>query len=191
MIAFLEGIVHSVSTSSVVVIVNGIGYEVFMVERNLRNNVINEQQPTSLFIYHHIRENTAELYGFLEQEEKQMFLHLISVSGIGPKVALTILNTASVDLLHEAVTSQDKRLLEKVSGIGAKKAEKILLELKDKLGSAIRTTKGAPQVDGDVIDALEQLGYTRTNIQKALREIPPECVEAQDKINAVLKYLGS
>ena len=126
MISSLTGTIQGAFQGSIIVDVGGVGYEVFMTERTLRSTDIQEGKQVFLFTHHHIRENASELYGFLSYNEKQMFLSLLSVSGIGPKVALSILHTASVDILVEAVSQQDHSILETIAGVGQKKAQKII-----------------------------------------------------------------
>ena len=193
MIASLNGTIQEIHAQSVVVEIGGVGYEVFTTQRTLGTLMPKKDTDVFLFTYHHIRENLSELYGFLDQQEKQMFLALLIVSGIGPKVALSILNTASVKTLQSAVVSQDSSVLEKVSGIGQKKAQKIILELKDKI-DGIDVATGASvflsDVERDVVDALEKMGYSRSSVQKALRTIPQDLETVQEKIKAVLQFLS-
>lgn len=193
MIASLTGTIQEIMPQSVVIDVNGVGYEVFATQKTLGAFLTKKGQDIFVFTYQHLRENSSELYGFLDQQEKQMFLALLIVSGIGPKVALSILNTASVKTLQSAVVSQDSSVLEKVSGIGQKKAQKIILELKDKIDD-IEVAPGASvflsDIEKDVIDALGKMGYPRTSVQKALRTIPQELETAQEKIKATLQILS-
>ena len=194
MIASLNGTIQEVFPQSVVIDVNGVGYEVFATQQTLGSFLTKKGQDVFVFTYHHIRENLSEIYGFLDQQEKQMFLALLIVSGIGPKVALSILNTASVKVLQGAVVNQDSSVLEKVSGIGQKKAQKIILELKDKIDD-IDVAEGVSvfltDVEKDVIEALAKMGYPRTSVQKALRTIPQDLETVQEKIKATLQLLSN
>ena len=194
MISSLSGTIQEVFPNSVVIDVNGVGYEVFTTQQILGAFLTKKGQDIFVFTYQHIRENLSELYGFLDQQEKQMFLALLIVSGIGPKVALSILNTASVQVLKGAVVSQDSSVLEKVSGIGQKKAQKIILELKDKIDD-IDVAQGVnvflTDVERDVIEALAKMGYSRTSVQKALRTIPRDLETVQEKIKATLQLLSN
>ena len=194
MISSLSGTIQEVFPNSVVIDVNGVGYEVFTTQQTLGAFLTKKGQDIFVFTYQHIRENLSELYGFLDQQEKQMFLALLIVSGIGPKVALSILNTASVQVLKGAVVSQDSSVLEKVSGIGQKKAQKIILELKDKIDD-IDVAQGVnvflTDVERDVIEALAKMGYSRTSVQKALRTIPRDLETVQEKIKATLQLLSN
>lgn len=189
MIVYLEGKIHDKLLNSVVVLVEGVGYEVFMTEQNMNSSDIRTGKTAKIFTYHHIRDNSMELYGFLTESEKKMFLSLLLVSGIGPKVALGILNVTSVKVLQQAVVNQDSSILEKVSGIGTKKAQKIIIELKDKI-EGVDVAEIMPSVEKDVVDALESFGYSRVQIQKAIREIPSEIEKVEEKIKATLKHLG-
>lgn len=194
MIASLSGTIQEITPHSVVIDINGVGYEVFATQQTLGALLTKKGQDIFVFTYQHIRENLSELYGFLDQQDKQMFLALLIVSGIGPKVALSILNAASVKVLRGAVASQDSSVLEKVSGIGQKKAQKIILELKDKIDD-IDVAEGASvfltDVEKDVIEALAKMGYPRTSVQKALRTIPQDLETVQEKIKAILQLLSN
>ena len=194
MIASLSGTIQEITPHSVVLDVNGVGYEVFATQQTLGTLLTKKGQDIFVFTYQHIRENLSELYGFLDQQDKQMFLALLIVSGIGPKVALSILNAASVKVLRGAVASQDSSILEKVSGIGQKKAQKIILELKDKIED-IDIAEGASvfltDVEKDVIEALAKMGYPRTSVQNALRTIPQDLETVQEKIKATLQLLSN
>lgn len=194
MIASLSGTIQEITPHSVVIDINGVGYEVFATQQTLGALLTKKGQDIFVFTYQHIRENLSELYGFLDQQDKQMFLALLIVSGIGPKVALSILNAASVKVLRGAVASQDSSVLEKVSGIGQKKAQKIILELKDKIDD-IDVAEGASvfltDIEKDVIEALAKMGYPRTSVQKALRTIPQDLETVQEKIKAILQLLSN
>jgi len=132
-----------------------------------------------LFTYYHLREDAAELYGFYSESECNLFKLLIGISGVGPKAALSILSTLSVDAFIRAVLSQDAKAISSAQGIGLKSAQKIILELKDKLSGwsiddgDFTLPEKVPQVDSDVqkeaINALTVLGYTRAEALKAVK----------------------
>ena len=139
-----------------------------------------------------VREDALDLYGFQNQTELEFFEMLISVSGIGPKGALGILNVAPVDHLKEAIAMGDTAALTKVSGIGSKSAQKIILELRDKLGGHESETGGTMLGDErDAIEGLVALGYAERSAREALKKVPPEIKGTGARIKGALKQLGS
>lgn len=190
MIAFLRGTIKEVEISSLILEVGGVGYEVRCIERECLGFAGREGKELELYTYYHLRENAAELYGFLRKEERQMFVILIGISGIGPKGALNILNAAPLDVLQRAIAEGETSILTKVSGIGNRIAQKIILELKDKFSSDWAKLPGDIKKETDVLEALQSLGYARSDIQRALRDIPDGIERMEDKLREVLKILG-
>ena len=148
-----------------------------------------------MFLWTHlsVRETSHDLFGFAERGALEVFELLITISGIGPKTALGILNVATPNMLRRAVSTGDTSYLTKVSGIGKKNAEKIVLELKDKLHV---TEGGAPagkqaQVDSDVIEALVSLGYNERDARGVLKELPSDLISASEKVKHALKLLSN
>jgi Holliday junction DNA helicase RuvA len=130
MIAYISGKILDISENSVLIMPHsGVGYEIAINE--LTYSKIATQEDIDLYLYHHISEATQALYGFMEREEKKVFLELIKISGIGGKVALSILSLG-IDYIIQAIQNEDKAAVEQIKGIGKKMAEKIILELKDK-----------------------------------------------------------
>lgn len=189
MIAFLRGIIQSVLPSSIIVDVSGIGYEVFVTDRMYSLCASQVGQEFECVVYHHIRENALDLYGFASQQEKDMFCAFLSISGIGPKVALSILNAAPLSLLRQAIAEQDSVILTKVSGIGAKKAQKIILELQD-VDIDIASMGSESALDRDVVEALEGIGYSRSQIQRTLRALPDSAMSVEEKIKRAIQEMG-
>jgi Holliday junction DNA helicase RuvA len=136
-----------------------------------------------------VRENSIDLYGFSTEEELRVFELLITVSGVGPKSALAILGVAGVRAIEEAVGTGDTSSLTKISGIGRKTAEKIVLELNGKL---VATVKGGGRAsdDVDVYEALKSLGYREKDIQETIKKLPENLVGTNEKIKYILKNLG-
>src|SRR3989344_6646300 len=136
-----------------------------------------------------VRENSLDLYGFETEEELKVFELLITVSGVGPKSALAILGVAGVSAIEEAVHTKDTSSLTKISGIGRKTAEKIVLELDGKL---IGVEKGRNKTSEniDVYDALRSLGYKERDIQETIKNLPKDLTGANEKIKQALKNLG-
>jgi len=188
MIARLSGAIVDILPHSLVVEVGGVGYEAFCTDRVIGG--AKEGEQVTLYTFYYLRENSAELYGFFDKEERAMFEVLLTVSGIGPKAALTILNAAPTSMLQQAIAQEDVSILTKVSGIGSKKAQKIIIELKDKFADVLISLPGSISVEAEVMEALESIGYSRAQVQKIIRELPQEVVTVEERIHAALKMLG-
>ncbi|MBX4181490.1 Holliday junction branch migration protein RuvA [Candidatus Parcubacteria bacterium] len=189
MISSLSGTVRHKDLHYIVVDVGGVGYKVAVT-----TDVSLEATPSSpIFLWTHlaVRENALDLYGFLDKETLEIFELLITISGIGPKTALGILNVASPATLRQAVGSSDTSYLTRVSGIGKKNAEKIVLELKDKLkvseSDKVTDTRG----EGDALEALVSLGYTERDSREALKKVSKDVQGAAERVKVALKNLAS
>src|SRR3989344_8413746 len=145
MISYVSGTVIEKSTRFVVVDVGGVGYRVFVTEDTLR--LLKIGVAATLKTHHSVREDTEELFGFLDEEDLKLFELLLGVPGIGPKTALNILNVATPETLRRSIISNETAYLTKISGIGKKTAEKIVLELKEKLGKGQEGTTLKEEVD--------------------------------------------
>ncbi|MBI2462911.1 MAG: Holliday junction branch migration protein RuvA [Candidatus Spechtbacteria bacterium] len=190
MIGFLRGKILEVEDNAVLCDVQGVGYRIFCVPRDIPQFAREIGQDKTLYTFHYIRETVMELYGFPTKADEQMFRILLTVSGIGPKGAMGILNAAPVDTLQRAIASGDTTMLTRVSGIGNKIAQKVVLELKDKYGEEWGTLPGNIKEETDVLEALATLGYSRGDAQKVLRALPEGPVTPEEKIKAALKILG-
>ena len=190
MIARLRGTVAGLNEKYLILDVSGVGYKVYAATDTLAS--LHEGDATALFTYLAVREDALDLYGFANSEELDFFEMLISVSGIGPKGALGVLSATTTDTLKRAIGTGDTSYLTKVSGIGRKTAEKIVLELRDKLrahGDA-KETPGVLRAESDVVEALKSLGYSQNEARDALKNIPPEIVGTNARIKEALKILG-
>lgn len=138
----------------------------------------------SLFVYTHVREDALALFGFLRAEDKQLFEKLISVSGIGPRLAITILSGMQADAMVAAIKSNNLPALTRIPGIGKKTAERMVLELRDKLDAfdAREAIAGVSPVEEDVISALVNLGYQRGLVEKTLSQLPKAANESFDNL---------
>jgi Holliday junction DNA helicase RuvA len=195
MIAYLHGkIVYKSSPLKkgcfVIIDVDGVGYQVLVSAKVLEAIKINE--PYQLFTYHHVREDIEELYGFLHQEEVDFFKLLISISGIGPKTALGILDKTEIKDIQDAVIRESPSALANVSGIGQKTAEKIVLGLKGSVQGIIESaaSAGGGLNNIDVIEALIALGFSTDQARRAVSQLPSEIAESKDKVREALKILG-
>lgn len=196
MIGKLRGIVDAVEAAHAIIDVNGVGYLVYASSRTLSH--LTPGRETVLIIETHVREDHIHLYGFADAAEKEWFGILTTVQGVGVKVALAILSALSPDKLALAIAAQDKAAFKAVSGIGPKLAERIVVELKSKVGELPNTkpvmggavsgkakTAAAPDVLSDVVSALTNLGYNRT----VAYEIAARAIagKPEAKLDAVLK----
>lgn len=190
MIAHIKGKIIDKSEKFLVIEANGLGYLVFSPTSTILNSP-NIGEEISLWTYLAVRETALDLYGFETRDEKSFFELLIGVSGIGPKNALSILSLAPIEILKKAIGSGDTTYMTKVSGIGKKTAEKIVVELRDKLSAlGHNDADGSLRGDADVIEALQSLGYSQHEIRNALKEVSPETTGINEKIKEALKILG-
>lgn len=195
MISLLRGQIVESGSNHVIVDVGGVGYKVFVTADAL--HTLKRDSEVLLWTHLAVREDAMDLYGFVTKREKEFFELLISVSGIGPKSALNVLSLVSVDALGNAIRTGSVAHLVKVSGIGRKTAEKIVLELKDKLGS-IGSDGGSGlsaemTSDMDAIEALRALGYDTDEAREALKKVSAKEGKDTDtgaKVKAALKVLS-
>ena len=170
-----------------------IGYKVFLTDDSIHSLKVG--QEARLSIYNVIREDANDLYGFISKKERDFFELLISISGIGPKSALNILSLVSSDTLVSAIRSGSTSHLVKVSGIGRKTAEKIVLELKDKLAPFAHNhgeTEYSAEIssDMDAVEALKALGFSADESREALKKVDKSITATGAKVKAALKVLG-
>ncbi len=185
MIAHLKGAVSSVNLKSAVVEVSGVGYRVFATAQTLA--ALDVGASCVLHTHHHQREDGQELYGFLTVGELEMFDLLLTVNGVGPKSALGVLSRATVADITRAVHAGETTILTKVSGIGAKTAERIVRELNGKLGAASNEAVVPQDRDDELLAALEQLGYAPAEARKALAKVPSTITDPAQRVKAVLR----
>lgn len=188
MIGHLRGSVLTLEEKSLLLDVGGVGYRVNAAQDTLAILKKDKAKEVSLFIHLSVREDALDLFGFLTKEELRFFEQLIGVSGIGPKSALSILTSTSVDRLTSAIASGDTGYLTKISGIGRKTAEKIVLELREKMG-AIEEGSGLRE-ETDALEALRALGYGEREIRDALKKIASSAT-TKERIKEALKLLSS
>lgn len=189
MIGYLEGTVRSIRDTYCIVLTAGVGYKVFSTKDTLTRLPIDA--PAAFWTHQAVREDALDLYGFLDETELRFFELLLSVSGIGPKSALGILDIAMVETLLSAVAAGNAGYLTSVSGVGKKTAEKIVLELKDKLSK--ETGFGAPAFAGDVeaLEAMRALGYSANEAREALRAVSPDITKGTERLREALRLIGS
>ena len=202
MYAYIRGELTDIDSDSIVLECGGIGYRIF-----IAGNVFSDLPPIGeemkVFTYLHLREDIMVLYGFLTKDDLELFKLLITVSGIGPKGGLAILSTLDADALRFAVLSQDAKAIAKAPGIGAKTAQRVILELKDKLSLEEAFEKKTAHVNEpnqnsfshpvkeDAVMALTALGYSSTESLKAVSKVQiTEDMDVEDVLKAALKHMS-
>lgn len=180
MYSYINGVIADITSSSVVIDNHGIGYNIFVA--NPYSYVVGSE--AKIYLYNYIREDEYSLYGFKSLEEKDLFLRLINVKGLGPKIALPMLATGSVNGIIDAIDRENIIYLTKFPKVGDKLARQIILDLKGKLS----TTQTVTNESDELIEALVSLGYKNADIKKILPKVnPSETIEKQ--IKEALKLL--
>lgn len=188
MIALISGKVVQLTKETVIIDINGLGFEVFVPKPLLGETEVGNF--LHLFTYMLVREDNISLFGFSNLEEKQLFLQFLAVGGIGPKLSLAILSSLSIDNIRSAILSEKPDYFSRVPGIGKKTAQKIIIQMQGKLpesdGFAIRSITDA---DDAVVDALITLGYSVVEAQTALQTIPKDTPDdIESKLRVALQY---
>ena len=186
MIGSIKGKIVLKTEKFLIVEASGVGYKI-SVSPDTLSKAKKVGDEISLWIHTHVREDALDLYGFLSHLELEFFEMLISVSGIGPKSALAILGITSIETLRKAIGTGDTSYLTKISGIGKKTAEKIVIELRDKMGTELQGASLQGELDS--LEALKSLGYSQNEAREALKKIPAD-LDTNAKIKEALKVLG-
>lgn len=190
MISYLHGEVIAKSNNYFILDVHDIGYAIFAGENFLNEIIVGSS--LEVFTHHHVREEADDLYGFKNLDELELFELLLSVSGVGPKSALGVLAVAAANDIKESIVRGDADLLTKVSGIGKKTAERLVLELKNKI-LKISATSSAGNIStlasSDELDALIALGYSFSEARAALGSVSPELKDTGERVKQALKNL--
>jgi len=192
MIANLQGRIVAKGDNYVIVNVGGVGFRVF-VHRGLVDRLGGPGQEVNLFTHMHVRENEIALYGCSTPDELSLFELLLQVSGIGPKVAMNIVSVMSAETLREAIGRGDAPALQRIPGVGKKLAERVMLDLKDKLGVGLEFVSypALTYADAEVISALTSLGYSIVEAQAALRSLPAEQLPLEERVRLALQYFAT
>ena len=191
MIASLHGTLESLGSDGAVINVNGVGFRVYMPTSTL-SILGTVGKEVHLHTHLVLREDSVALYGFASTEELELFQILLGVSGIGPKLALAVLSTMSVEKVIMAIATGSVDLLTVVPGIGKKTAQRLILELKDKIGTIPIATPTAQMAEGnaDVLSALTSLGYSISEASRAVATLPSSELSLEEKIKLALQYFG-
>jgi len=188
MIAKIQGEIAFFRNNYVVVDVAGVGYKVFVTEFAMGK--IAGKKEIELYTHTYVREDTLSLYGFLTLDELEMFELLISISGIGPKAAIGILSIAEPKTIRTAIISDDSSILTRVSGVGKKTAQRVILELKNRIAELPGEDQGIARADSEAIEALTSLGYSVSQAREALKAVPENVKDVSNRVRAALKSLG-
>jgi len=198
MITFLEGIIEEKHPACVILNVNGVGYEV-IISLNTFEDLPATGDVCRIHTVHHIREDNEQLYGFSKKPEREFFTRLIAVSGIGPTLGITILSGLPVAAFCDAVASGDVKRLSTIKGIGKKTAERIIVELKDKVPRFIGSTDGSgneplsteDQILSDAVLALVALGFRNSDAYAAVKQVVKNAPDTLTVENIVRQSLSS
>jgi holliday junction DNA helicase RuvA len=193
MISYLSGTILNKGKGFAVIRVGDVGYKVYINPTMLAE--LGVGQTIEVYTHQYVREDALDLFGFRNMDELEMFELLLSISGVGPKSALGVLSISDVGQIKDSILRGDPNLLTKVSGIGRKTAERIVLELREKVGQLSLASSGAPQggygnLRADEIDALIALGYTLQNARDALRQVDANIMDSGERIREALKRLA-
>jgi Holliday junction DNA helicase RuvA len=188
MIAKLSGKIDFIRDNYIVLNVGGVGYKVFVTVHTF--GMIAGKDEIELYIHTYVREDILALYGFLELEELDMFELLIAISGIGPKAALGILAIADPKTISMAVLNEDSSILTRVSGVGKKIAQRVILELKNKITDMPVHEKAQLESDSDAFEALVAMGYSISESREALKMISNDVTDVGQRVKLALRSLG-
>jgi len=191
MISYLRGRIINKSLNYAILEVAGVGYQIYAGENFL--NELKVGTEIEVYTHHQVREEASDLYGFKTMEDLELFTLLLTVSGVGPKSALGVISMASANDIKEAIIRGDANLLTKVSGIGKKTAERVVLELKTKIlrsGGVAITINSSSLIGSDEIDALMSLGYSLNDARSALNLIDPTLTDSGERVRAALKKMA-
>lgn len=181
MIAHVSGVVEEKFGNAVIVDVGGVGYEVQVAVGDFDKAILGED--IKFHTYHHIREQSQELFGFSSLAAKKLFELLITVQGVGPKAALSILSLGDSEQVRNAIANSDSTYVSQASGVGKRIAERVVVDLSDKVGLAVQLTRKSNtsgySVNDEALEALIALGYTLADATKALANIPADIPTAQ------------
>ena len=197
MISYIKGNLEAKNLDNVIIDVGGIGYKIFMSIKSM-NTLGDMGKEVKIYTYMRVREDDISLYGFCTNEELKMFEQLLGVSGVGAKLALSILSNISPSSFALAIITEDINTIKSLPGIGAKSAQRIILELKDKMKTqdAIETEFIPTKIEikddktKDAIDALQVLGYAKKDIDSVISHIDVTGLSVEDIIKQGLKHLG-
>lgn len=199
MIAYIKGIFEEITEDGIVVEAGGVGYGIAVPPSLASELTLGDE--VKIYTYYQVAEDMQKLYGFASREDRRVFTQLLKVSGIGPKLAMSIMSTVSTDELKLAVITNDVKTLSRAPGLGKKTAEKLILELKDSFDAAeviggTKAPQGAPLVMDDAFSeaaqALMALGYSSSEAMKAVRQVEPrDGITVDDVLQEAFRHLAA
>lgn len=188
MIAHISGTIAEKFAGSVIVDVSGVGYEVIVPAGEFDRAVLNEQ--IKFYTYHNITDRSQELFGFSSLAAKKLFELLITVQGVGPRAGIAIMSLGETEEVRNAIACEDAKFIQKASGVGKKSAERVILDLKDKVGMAISKPDSVGAninlASDEALEALIALGFNLNDATKALEQIPQD-LPTEERITLALK----
>ena len=188
MIAHISGKIAEKFAGSVIVDVSGVGYEVIVPAGEFERAVLNEQ--IKFYTYHNITDRSQELFGFSSLAAKKLFELLITIQGVGPRAGIAIMSLGETEEVRNAIACEDAKFIQKAAGVGKKSAERVILELKDKVGMAISKPNGIGDnislSSDEALEALIALGFNLNDATKALEQIPRDLL-TEERITLALK----
>lgn len=187
MLAYIKGTVLRRGKEKIIVVADHIGYRIAVIEALLQK--MKDGQGIELYLYQYVRENSLDLYGFISASEVDFFEQLLSVSGVGPRTALSILNASPVEKIKAAISQGDRMIFKGVTGVGVKTAERILIELRDRITGSMGDILGTGD-DSDIAEALIRLGYSPAIARSVVQSLPDTLAGVEDRMKAALKSLG-
>ncbi len=188
MIGYLSGEIFEIFENSVILLVNGVGYKVFPTGRFLEKT--KQKEASSLYITSVIKEDVFDLYGFETLEEKNLFELIINISGIGPKTALGILSKSKIDEIMSAISAGDASFFTGIPRLGKKNAQKLIIELRSKVGNVTPLSFVENQERTELLDALRSFGYQEKEILPIMSQVDKNGGRLEEKIAFALKHLG-
>lgn len=189
MIAYLNGVVDDKSINTATIDVNGVGYGVYLTSDDISALVVGNQ--TKVYIYEYVREQAYDLYGFTQQNTKQLFEKLLDVNGVGPRMALNMLSVGPVEKVKRAIAEGDVKYLQQAQGVGKRVAERVVVDLKDKIGlfasdDATAFLQEGAEAEDEAVQALMGLGFSANDATKALQGIDKD-ISTEERIRVALK----
>jgi len=192
MIGHLEGTVKAVRKNYLILATDYVGYKVFVTPQLSLTS--EPGKKLSLFIHTHVREDQISLFGFTTLPELEFFELLLTVSGVGPKLAVSVMSLSDLNMIKSGILNEDPNVFTKVSGIGRKTAERLIIELKDKItdefGGKEEGLREISKAQADVLDVLLALGYSRSEARDALAGLPKNLGSSEEKIREALRLLA-
>ena len=192
MIAYLKGSVHAKTPEQLIVDVRDVGYQL-EISTQTYEELPAEDEEVELLVYHHVTDNDQRLFGFVSQNEKDLFELLITVKGVGPKLGLTILSGLPAEQITGAIAQKDKSVLSEIKGIGKKTAERMILELKDKMSEMVDATYSpdpatsvSSNVKDEAVSALQSLGFKKRDSEEAIK-LAAKGDEVADDVQKLVK----